>query len=89
MPIPKRGLISAAVGVLLLAGTLVEGYWQSYGFYVEHYVWPKEKYGAVAPLRWQDIFFLVVFWAVAAALFYTSYRLLAYAFRQEPPAPPS
>jgi NADH:ubiquinone oxidoreductase subunit 5 (subunit L)/multisubunit Na+/H+ antiporter MnhA subunit len=83
--LPRR-LISALVGGLLLLGTLIEGYFQSFGFYQEHYVWPKEKYGALTPLRWQDIVFLVAFWVIAAALFYLSYRLLRYAFRRESPA---
>lgn len=80
-----RRLISALVGGLLLLGTLVEGYFQSFGFYQEHYVWAKEKYGVLTPLRWQDIVFLVVFWLIAIALFYLSYRLLRYAFRRESP----
>lgn len=77
-----RRLTSAVAGVLLLLGTLVEGYWQSFGFYKEHYAWPKEKYGVLTPLRWQDIVFLVAFWLTAIALFYASYRLLKYAVRR-------
>lgn len=78
-----RRFISALVGVLLVLGTLVEAYFQSFGFYKEHYVWPKEKYGVLTPLRWQDVAFLVVFWTIAIGLFYLSYRLLRYAFRHE------
>jgi NADH:ubiquinone oxidoreductase subunit 5 (subunit L)/multisubunit Na+/H+ antiporter MnhA subunit len=84
--LPRR-LLSALVGGLLLLGTLIEGYFQSFGFYQEHYVWPKVKYGVLTPLRWQDIVFLVAFWVIAAALFYLSYRLLRHAFRREPPRP--
>jgi hypothetical protein len=79
-----RRLISALGGCLLLLGTGVEGYFQSFGFYQEHYVWPKEKYGVLSPLRWQDLAFLIAFWFIAVALFYLSYRLLKYAFRGEP-----
>lgn len=79
-----RRVISALVGGLLLLGTLVEAYFQSFGFYQEHYVWPKEKYGVLTPLTWQDIVFLVTFWLVAMGLFYLSYRLLKYALRREP-----
>lgn len=82
----KGRLIPALVGILLLAGTLVEGYFQSFGFYKEHYVWPVEKYGVLTPLRWQDVLFLVVFWAVAIGLLYLSYRLLRYAFQRDAPA---
>lgn len=82
-----RRLISALVGSLLLLGTFVEGYSQSFGFYQEHYVWTREKYGALTPLRWQDIMFLVVFWVVATGLFYLSIRLLKYAFRPVAGAP--
>jgi len=76
-----RRFIPALVGILLLVATVVEGYFQSFGFYEEHYVWPMEKYGVLTPLRWQDILFLVVFWFVAIGLLYLSYRLLRYAFR--------
>ena len=81
-----RRLLSAFVGSLLLLGTLIEGYFQSFGFYREHYVWQKEKYGIIAPLRSKDILFLGVFWVVAIALFYASYRLLRYASRRESPS---
>jgi hypothetical protein len=87
--IRTRRLISALVGPILLLGTLVEAYFQSFGFYQEHYLWPKEKYGVLTPLRWQDIVFLIVFWVVAIGLFYLSYRLLKYAVRREPTLPTS
>ncbi len=86
---PTRRLISAVVGGLLLLGTLVEAYFQSFGFYQEHYVWPREKYGVLMPLRWQDIVFLVAFWLVAIGLLYLSYRLLKYALRGKPAVPSS
>jgi len=82
-----RRFISALVGGLLLVATLVEGYFQSFGFYREHYVWPKEKYGVLTPLRWPDMVFLVAFWVVAVGLLYLSYRLLRYALRGEPALP--
>ena len=78
-----RRLISGLVGGFIILGTLVEGYFQSFGFYQEHYAWPKQKYGVLTPLRWQDIVFLVVFWVVAIALFYVSSKLLRYAFRRQ------
>lgn len=84
-----RRVTSALMGGLLLLGTLIEGYFQSFGFYKEHYVWPKEKYGVLTPLRWQDIVFLIVFWVVAVGLFYLSYRLLKYAVRREHALPAS
>jgi hypothetical protein len=80
-----RQLISALVGSALLVGTAVEGYFQSFGFYQEHYVWPKEKYGVLTPLRWQDITFLVTFWVGATGLLYVSYRLLKYSRRRKLP----
>jgi hypothetical protein len=81
-----RRIISALLGGLILLGTLVESYFQSFGFYQEHYVWPMEKYGILTPLRWQDRVFLVAFWIAAVALFYLSYRLPKYALRREPAA---
>jgi hypothetical protein len=80
----KRRFASALTGGVLLLGTLVEGYFQSSGFYQEHYLWPREKYGVLTPLRWQDVAFLSVFWLVAMAVLYLSYRLLKYAFRRDP-----
>ena len=76
-----RRLISALVGTSLLLVTLVEAYFQSFGFYEEHYIIPRAKYGVLTPLRWQDIAFLLVFWPMAITLFYASYRLLRYALR--------
>jgi hypothetical protein len=78
-----RRFISALVGGVLLLGTLVEADFQSFGFYQEHYVWPVQKYGVPTPLRWQDMAFLVLFWLIAIALFYASYRLLKYAVRRD------
>jgi hypothetical protein len=78
-----RRLMSALVGGLILLGTLVEAYFQSFGFYQEHYIWPKENYGVPTPLRWRDIVFLVAFWFVTMGLSYASYRLLKYALRGE------
>ena len=75
--------MSATIGILLLVGTLVEGYLQSFAFHQEHYIWPKEKYGLVTPPRWQDKVFLVAFWIVAFGLSYSWYRLLKYSFRRE------
>ena len=85
MPKLKRAIAGLA-GVPLLLATLSEAYFQSFGFYVEHYTFPMEKYGVRTPLRWQDIVFLAVFWPIAVVLVYVSYRLLKYAFRPERPA---
>ena len=71
---------SALIGVPLLLAMLLQADFQSFGFYAEHYTIPMEKFGVRTPLRWQDIVFLVVFWSIAPALFYISYRLLKYAF---------
>lgn len=85
MPKLKRAIAGLA-GVPLLLVTLREAYFQSFGFYAEHYTVPMEKFGVRTPLRWQDIMFLAVFWPTAIALIYVSYRLLKYAFRREHPA---
>ena len=74
-----RRIAAAVVGGLLLIGICVEGFFQSFGFYREHYIWPREKYGVLDPLRWQDITFLIVFWVVAAGLLYVCYRIFKYA----------
>jgi hypothetical protein len=83
----KRSLklrwVSAAASVVILVPTLVEAYFQSIGFYEEHYVWPKEKFGVLTPPRWQDVAFLAVFWPLAIGLGYLAYRLLNYALGRE------
>jgi len=76
--------VGAVIGGPLLVATLVEAYFQSFGFYREHYVIPKEKYGVLTPFRWQDLAVLVVFWLVASLCLYASYRLLKYAFGRPP-----
>jgi hypothetical protein len=78
----KDRFMAALAGGPLLLVTLVETYFQSFGFYKEHYLIPMEKYGVLTPLRWQDIVFLIVFWLLAIAVLYVSYRLLKYAFRR-------
>jgi len=77
-----RRIFAGLAGVLVSLGTGVEAYLQSFGFYAEHYVWPKEKYGVLTPLRCQDIVFLAVFWPVAIGLFYLAFRLLKFAFQR-------
>jgi hypothetical protein len=77
-----RKVISAAVGDILLVCTFTELVWGSFDFYVDFYAMPKEKYGVLTPLRWQDIVFLVAFYLVSGALLYVSFRLLKYAFRR-------
>jgi hypothetical protein len=84
-----KRVISALVGIPLLLVTAFEAYLQSFGFYFEHYTLPMEKYGVRTPLRWQDVVFLAVFWPIAVALFYFSYRLLRFAFRREVRGPDS
>jgi len=77
-----RRFLSSLLGSLLLVGTSIEAYFQSAGFYEEHYVCPVQKYGIPTPLRWEDRVFLAVFWIVAIALFYLSFRLLRYSFKR-------
>jgi len=79
----SRRIILAVTGALILGTTLVEAYFQSFGFYKEHHVWPMEKFGVLTPLRWQDKAFLAGFWTLAIVLVYVSYRLLRRAFRRE------
>ena len=56
-----------------MPGTLVETHFQGFGFYREHYVWPREKYEVLTRLCAQDIVFLLVFWVVAIGVFYLWY----------------
>jgi hypothetical protein len=78
-----RRLLSSLTGGLLLVGTAIEACSQGYWFHEEHYVWPKEKYGILTPLRWQDIVFFSIFWIVTVALLYLAHRLLTYGLRRK------
>jgi hypothetical protein len=86
-----KRIASTAAGVLLLAVAAIASYSISYGFYVDHYWMPLEKYGHLDPLRWQDVVFIVFFWLVMFAFFYLSYRLLRFGIRKSaaaiPPTP--
>ncbi|MGH9735775.1 MAG: hypothetical protein ACRD8A_14435 [Candidatus Acidiferrales bacterium] len=73
--------ISAMAGGLLSLATVGELVRGTYGFYVDFYLMPEEKYGVLTPPRWQDVVFLIAFYLVSATLLYVSYRLLRYAFR--------
>jgi hypothetical protein len=42
---------------------------------------PKEKYGVLSPLRWQDVVSIASFYVVLLLLGYLSFRLLKYSFR--------
>ena len=84
-----RRIISGVLGAILLLGTIVEVCRASLGFYQDYYLIPKEKYGVLTPLRWQDVTFLVAFWLVIVALFYFSYRLLKFALSCKPGVDPS
>jgi hypothetical protein len=68
------------LGALLWSALSVYAWFISYDFYLDHYVFPLEKYGVLSPLRWQDLTFLIVFWILILGLFYVSYRLVRYAF---------
>lgn len=78
----KRRIISVVLGGSLLLATIVEAYFASVAFYQDYYAIPKEKYGVLTPLRWQDATFLTAFWLVVIALVYASFRLLKYASRR-------
>lgn len=77
-----RQYASAFAGSLVLLCTVFETIRGSWGLYLEFYRIPKEKYGVLSPLRWQDGVFIIGFYGLALVLGYLSYRLLSYAFRQ-------
>ena len=76
-----RRLATAAAGGAVLVGTLTGALRQALIFYEMFYSMPKEKYGVLTPLRWQDMTALVVFSLFIAGLGYLSYRLLRYAIQ--------
>jgi hypothetical protein len=73
-----RRLASAITGGALLLGAVAGAVRQGVISYQMFYLIPKQKYGVLTPLRWQDITVLVAFLVLAVALFYLSYRLLRY-----------
>jgi hypothetical protein len=78
---PLKKIALAAAGIVLLAAALFFGYNGTISFYMDFYFIPLEKYGELMPVRWQDIVFVVVFYATEFGLFYSSYRLLKRAYR--------
>jgi len=80
-----RRYLFGVLGCFLFSGTLIEAWRGSLGLCEEYYLIPKEKYGVLTSLRWQDIVFLVGFYLLLMGLSYVSYRLLKYAFRPRNP----
>jgi hypothetical protein len=76
-----REYAAASTGSLILLGTLVEAFRGSWGLYENYYRLPKEKYGVLSPLRWQDVVFIASFYVALFLLGYLSFRLLKYSFR--------
>jgi hypothetical protein len=79
-----RHRISALAGGILFLGTLLEAWRGSVGFYKEYYQIPKEKYGILTPLRWQDVVFLSSFFMIVIEMFFLSSRLLKLSLRRAP-----
>jgi hypothetical protein len=54
------------------------------GMYYNYFLWPKEKAEEhyVIPTRWQDLTFIVVFWAISLFLFLLSFRLVRFALKR-------
>jgi hypothetical protein len=82
----KRRILAGTFGFGLLLATLGETGFVSYVSYVDRYWMPMDKYGIRYPLRWQDIVFIVLFYAAMIGLVYLAFRLLRYALRREPVA---
>ena len=78
-----RRYAAALAGFLILLGTLIETFRGSWGIYENYYRLPKEKYGVLSPLRWQDVVFIASFYVVLLALGYLSFRLLKYSLRHK------
>ena len=76
-----RRIAAAVSGSVLMPTALAGAYVPSLDFYKEHYSIPREKYGILIAPRWQDIVFLLIFWAVALMILFFSYRLLKYAIK--------
>jgi hypothetical protein len=85
----SRRTISGVLGAILFLGAIVEACRAGLGFYQDYYLIPKEKYGVLTPLRWQDVTFLVAFWLVILELIYISYRLMKYALSCKPSVSPT
>lgn len=81
MPSPTRRVLSSIAGLSLLSGIAVEGYFQSWGVYEDHFLIPNAKYGSSLPLRWQDVLFIALFWCLAVPGSYLACRLLKHALR--------
>ncbi len=76
--------LSGLVGTCIFIGTAYFSYNVARGMYYNYFLWPKEKAEEhyIIPTRWQDLTFLVVFWATSLLLLFLSFRLIRFALRR-------
>jgi hypothetical protein len=75
---------AAFTGTVLLAETLAMLYSTGARIYYDYYFYPKIKEHYIMPTRWQGFVEYAVFFPIAMAVLYFSYRFLRYAFRHQP-----
>lgn len=78
----KRSL-SGLAGTAILLPSLYFSYIVGHGMYYDYVLFPKLKVQDhyIAPNRWQDFAFLAIFWTVALAVFFASFRLICFALK--------
>ncbi len=76
--------LSGFAGTGIFIATAYFSYNVAQGMYYNYFLWPKEKAEEhyVIPTRWQDLTFLVVFWAISLLLLFLSFRLVRFALKR-------
>jgi len=79
-----RRYLSGLAGAGILIGTAYLSYNVALGMYYNYFLWPKEKAEEhyIIPTRWQDLTFLVGFWATSLLLLYLSFLLIRFALKR-------
>lgn len=74
---------SALGGAAVLAVNVYFSFNVAMGMYYSYIVWPRQKVEEhyIMPRRWQDLTFLIVFWATSFVLLFVSFLLIRSAFK--------
>jgi hypothetical protein len=83
----KRFLVGA-VGVAILFPSFFFSYHVGQGIYYDYFLFPRLKAEEhyIAPTRWQDFAFQLIFWPTVLLLLYVAFRLIRFALKPRKPS---
>ena len=79
-----RRSFSGFAGTGIFIATAYFSYNVARGMYHNYFLWPKEKAEEhyIIPTRWQDLTFLIVFWATSFLCLFLSFHLIRFALKR-------